>query len=102
MQVFRCVRMLVMVPVMGCPPERTLLSRGGAQPREAELKKTGGFESSVSEVSVVATCNGKHTSAIGQNEGAKSDPAHPGIKHEEAGQVDEDKRCAAKDVGTFI
>jgi hypothetical protein len=91
--VFR-VRMLVVMAVMGGPPEGTLLGCGAAEEREAKLKKTARFVAAVGEIAMEGPRNPKLPGK--KHEGTKRHGFHinPRPKHGEAGHVDKDEENA--------
>jgi len=59
MNVIFLIGMLVMMTVMGGPPQSTFLSRHAAQPGQDELEPAGGLEGTMGEVTVIAARDSK-------------------------------------------
>ena len=84
--------MLMMMPVVRGPPQRTSLRGTGAQYREDELPGAVGFEGLVGEVAVIKPGYGKHaqeeeTCCEHQGKGTNA-----GEERQQTGEVQEDKR----------
>jgi hypothetical protein len=61
MDVILLVGMLVVVPMMSCPPERTFLSGHTAQPGQDELEPAGSFKGTMREISVITASDAEFT-----------------------------------------
>ncbi len=64
MQVFVGVRILVMVPVMGGPPQHALLRRTGGHQRDDELKRAAGLVRAMREIAVIAGGHEEHAHVV--------------------------------------
>lgn len=74
MNVFFSIRELMVVAVMGCPPDRTLLSRCGTDECEHELKPPTRLVAAMREVAVIHTGNAEHAHNVEQHAHGECDP----------------------------
>jgi hypothetical protein len=88
--------MLVVMAMMGGPPESALLGRGAAEKREEKLKGAARFVAAVGEIAMERPRNPEFPGE--KHEGAKrhGSPGNPGPKHGEARHVDKDEEDARK------
>ncbi len=86
-RVLGLVRVLVVVPMVGRPPERPALHGARAHEREHELHAAPGAEGAVREVAVVADGDAEHADRVGDGEHGEGEAAHAGQQREAAGQV---------------
>ena len=52
--------MLVMMPMMSCPPQRAPLGRTGSEHGKHELRGAAGLKRFVGKVTMIEACYGKH------------------------------------------
>jgi hypothetical protein len=88
MQVFFAVRMLVVMAMMGGPPERTSLSRAGAQQSKQKLCDSASLERFVGKVTVIKAGNRKHSCDEERGRENDGEGARAGDQYQEAGQVE--------------
>jgi hypothetical protein len=86
-QVLIGIGVLVVVTVMGGPPEGTLLGGGTAEESEAKLKETAGFVATVGKVAMKSAGNAEFANK--EHEGAQHGrlKIDSGPKHGETRQV---------------
>ena len=88
------VGVLVVVAVVGRPPQRTALHAGGADAGEDELHGTRGTEGAVREVAVVEAGDGEHAQHV-ESRGDRERPVRetPTQNTRKAGQVHRRRRA---------
>lgn len=76
MQVFRIIRVLVMMAVVSGPPQWAPLGRTGTQHGEHELGGATGLECLVGKVTMIEASDGKHPDdekGCGEHDGKRAD-----------------------------
>src|SRR5258707_13827003 len=73
--VFRLVRVDMMVGMMSCPPNRTALYRRGAQHGEDELPDPRGLEGAMGEIAMIEAGDGEHAHQMERDRHRQRDPA---------------------------
>ena len=84
--------MLVMVPVVRRPPERTALRGAGAQNGKHKLRGPAGFEGFVGKVAVIEAGNREHPNQEKSKGKHHREGACAGHQNQETGQVQCNKR----------
>jgi len=74
----------MVMPVVGCPPDRTFLSRGGSKESEDELKPTARLVASVREISMIDPGYPKHTNYVEGHANSERYPAKPRPENKDA------------------
>ena len=92
MQIQFLVRMLMMVAVMRRPPQGAALGGAGTQHCEYKLGRTAGLEGFVGKITVIETRYCKHAHHEERNRKPDGESAHAGVKGQQTGQVQRDKR----------
>src|SRR5258708_3930652 len=82
----------MMMPVMGCPPERSLLHAKGAAQCEDELEHAAGTEGAGGEVTVITNGEKGHPQRVEADAGRHVHPTHAGTDCGKAHQVHGEKR----------
>lgn len=67
MNVFFRIGIFVVVPMVGSPPQNSLLHRHGTDPSENELKDPRGFEGRMRKITMVGGCDSEHPNKIRNN-----------------------------------
>ena len=89
------IGVLVVVTVMGGPPERPLLPTGGAPEAHNELEEPAGLIGAVGEVTVVDTRDGEHAEVVHEDAHGDGRPADAGQESEDTDDVHTEKGDAA-------
>ena len=90
-RIFRGVRVLVVMPVGGGPPEGTTLDREIPPAGEDELHETRGLEGAMREIPMVETGDGEHAEDIQKCRDGHSGPAPAGPDDPQAADVQENE-----------
>ena len=85
--VFLLVGMLMMVPVIGCPPHGAKLSGRSAHPGHDELEGAACFESTVRKIAVKASSQREDSDYVSYRERYYSNPAETSKKDSQREQV---------------
>ena len=96
MQIQFLVRMPVMVPVMGCPPQHALLRRGHGNERHHELKHAARLERAMRKVAVIAGGYEKHAHDKQDQAGHQVIPVKGNKENQQRGDMNERKRQREK------
>ena len=86
------VGMRVVITMVSGPPDRATLNRRSPQKSHEELNGAAGAERLVAEVSVVETCDRKHTNDVHPNAQGQSRPRESHPKHRNTRNMQEDVR----------
>src|ERR1051326_616490 len=92
------VGMGVMVTVMSCPPEHSLLDSGSPEPGEHKLKQPACLIGPVGKIAMVAGRNAEHPNDVSERENCQCNPADSGPEGEQRGGVDGEKWNARLDI----
>ena len=94
----RPIGVRMMVAVMGRPPDRPALHRGGAEQSERKLHRPRGLEGAMREVAVIEGGDGEHPDRERRHRNRDRDGATAHRKHTEASHVQQDEGDYAPDI----
>ena len=92
--VLRLVGILVVMPVMGRPPQRAHLGRRAAEKGQDELEHAPGFVGVVREVAVIAAGQREHADRVGRHHGPEGGPAEAGPEDRQRDDMHKEQRGA--------
>ena len=92
----------VVVTMVRCPPQCSLLRRHPAQPREHELKGAARFVAAMRKVPVIAGRDSEHPNGVQRQAHDQCSPAHARPDCQEARRVDSEKRHAGTIVDRLV
>jgi hypothetical protein len=93
-QIFLLIGMLMMMPMMRRPPERTPLEGGTAYPRQDELKEAAGTVGPVGKVTMVSGCDPEHADYVRGEAKYKRFPGNARPERGDTSRVNAQKRDA--------
>tara|TARA_R100001591_G_scaffold58215_1_gene68160 strand:- start:342 stop:662 length:321 start_codon:yes stop_codon:yes gene_type:complete len=91
-QVLNIIGVLMMMAVVGSPPERAALGRTGAEHREYKLGRPAGLERLVGKITMVESGNRKHPHEEESNRESDGECAYAGVKRQKASQMERNER----------
>lgn len=77
----------MVIPMVGSPPERPSLRRGGAENREQQLRQPGRFEGSMGEIAMIDAGDGEHSDQVQSKGDTNRRPAPADDKNTQTAQV---------------
>lgn len=93
---------LMVMAVMGGPPERPLLATGSTPESQDELEETTGLIGTVGKVTMVSSRDGEHAGIIHEKAHADGRPADAGKNGQDADHVDAEKGDASAPIEPLI
>lgn len=98
MHVIRGIRSDMVVAMVAGPPEGAALGAGASQDRKYELNGARSFEGSMSEVSMIPACDGKHAQEIKGDRYGDGHPTPANPDDAEAHQMNRNEWDAAEPI----
>src|ERR1700742_260109 len=92
MHIVWLIGVLMMVPMMRCPPQRTLLHGGTTDPRQHELKPAAGFVTAMRKVTMVRPGDTEHANHVHGQAKTGCLPTDAGPEGSEAGEMNSQER----------
>lgn len=89
MNVLLGIGVLMMVPMMTGPPERTFLCTGQTQKPENKLEGAAGLVGSMRKIAVIDAGDGKHPNKIESDTNPERSPAKSGPEDEETADMNQ-------------
>jgi hypothetical protein len=91
MHIHLLIGMLMVMPVMGCPPQRSLLNCRRSEPRQDELKNPARPIRPVCKIAVIASGNAEHTNDVQSHAQPKGFPRDSREESSQANQVNSEE-----------